>query len=186
MIMLSVLNIQSLSRPIEDGLCADYHRFAMGGMPFNLEVYLKREGQEEETFSKEDYVTNVYNFSQPAEQTGEEVCSNCAEGQAKDVQVTAYIPISSYLIKQIKSKELSSMSPMTVEKFLAGMYYRVVGPSGQTVAKSRWHETLGLTVGVSQTQMTYSEDPTVTPDFDDPKLIPSLGTGQETPKRSIP
>jgi tyrosinase len=158
----------------------------MGGQPFNLEVYLKREGQDEETFSKEDYVTNVYNFSQPAEQNGQEVCSNCTEGQANDVQVTAYIPISSYLINQIKSKELSSMAPMTVEKFLAGMYYRVVGPSGQVVKESRWRESLGLKVGVSQTQMTYSEDPTVTPDYDDPKLMPSLGTGQEAPKPSTP
>lgn len=156
----------------------------MGGQPFNVEVYLKREGQEEETFSKEDYVTNVYNFSQPAERDGKEVCSNCAEGQANDVQVTAYIPITSYLIKQIKSRELSSMAPMTVEIFLAGLYYRVVGPSGQVVKESRWRETLGLKVGVSQTQMKYSEDPSVTPDFENPKLIPSLGTGQQTPKLS--
>jgi hypothetical protein len=128
----------------------------------------------------------VYNFSQPAEQDGKEVCSNCADGQANNVQVTAYIPISSYLISQIKSKELSSMDPMTVEKFLAGLYYRIVGPSGQIVLESRWRASLGLKVGVSQTKMTYSEDPTVTPDYDDPKLIPSLGTGNETPKTSTP
>ncbi|KAJ4347797.1 uncharacterized protein N0V89_009167 [Didymosphaeria variabile] len=166
-------------------LSIKYSKFAMGGQPFNVEVYLKREGQVEETFSKEDYVTNVYNFSQPAEQDGQEVCSNCAEGQANDVQVTAYIPISSYIISQIKLSQLSSMTPTTVEKFLAGMYYRIVGPSGQIVEERRWRESLGLKVGVSHTQMTYSEDPTVTPDFDDPKLIPSLGTGNETPTASI-
>lgn len=97
----------------------------MGGHPFNLEVYLRPEGETKNTFRAEDFVTNVYNFSQPAEQNGETVCSNCSELEEQDVQVTAYIPLTSYLIKKIKQQQLRDLEPVTVEKFLSGIYYRV-------------------------------------------------------------
>ncbi|EQL32948.1 hypothetical protein BDFG_04931 [Blastomyces dermatitidis ATCC 26199] len=81
-----------------------YSKFAMGGHPFNLEVYLRPENETENKFRPEDFVTNVYNFSQPAEQNGETVCSNCNDLEEQDVQVIAYIPITPYLVKKLANR----------------------------------------------------------------------------------
>lgn len=97
----------------------------MGGYPFNIEVFLRPEGEKDNKFRTEDFVTNVFNFSQPSEQDGKEVCSNCKEGQERDVQVTAYIPVTSYLIKMFKQQQLSDLEPTTVESVLARMYWRI-------------------------------------------------------------
>ncbi|KAK2745949.1 hypothetical protein FQN55_006021 [Onygenales sp. PD_40] len=155
-----------------------YSKFAMGGHPFNLEVYLRPENETENTFRPDDIVTNVYNFSQPPEQNGETVCSNCSELEEQDVQVTAYIPITSYLIKKIKQQRLRNLDRVTVENFLSGIYYRVT-MTGNTVPEKRWKQTMNLKVAVSRTKMNYSNDPNTPPKFDDPQIIPSLGIGGE-------
>lgn len=169
----------------------------MGGHPFNLEVYLRPENETENTFRPEDFVTNVYNFSQPAEQNGETVCSNCNELEEQAVQVTAYIPITSYLIKKIEQQMLRSLEPATIESFLSGMYYRVTMVSqefdvipvpdltdenkqtGNTVPEEKWKQTMNLKVSVSQTKMEYSNDSSIPTKFDDPRIFPSLGIGGE-------
>jgi hypothetical protein len=104
----------------------------MDGLPFNIEVFLRPESKTENTsqtkndFRTEDFVTNVFNFSQAAESEGEEVCSNCKDGQARDVKLTAYVPVTSYLIKMLKQQQLDSLAPLTVEKVLSRMYWRIV------------------------------------------------------------
>ncbi|KAL2373098.1 hypothetical protein RJZ57_002435 [Blastomyces gilchristii] len=156
-------------------------RFAMGGHPFNLEVYLRPENETENKFRPEDFVTNVYNFSQPAEQNGETVCSNCNDLEEQDVQVIAYIPITPYLVKKIAQQALKDLTPATVEPFLSGLYYRVTmsKQGDNVVSEERWKPTLNLKVSVSQTRMEYSNDPSIPTTFDDPQIIPSLGISPE-------
>lgn len=100
-------------------------RFAMGGNPFNLEVYLLPKGVTEKTFEPKHFVTSVYNFSQPAKQNGETVCDNCSELEGEDVQVTSYIPLTSYLIRMIQQRQLESLDPVVVEDLLKGVYWRM-------------------------------------------------------------
>jgi hypothetical protein len=102
---------------------AEYVRFAMGGNPFNLKVYLLPKGETQKTFADAHFVTNVYNFSQPATQNGETVCSNCADLEAQNVQVTAYIPLTTFLIKKIQQQQLQSLEPVHVEDLLNGRLY---------------------------------------------------------------
>lgn len=155
-------------------------RFAFNGEPFNLEVFLrpKDASKDRKTFAPEEYVTNVYNFSQPAERDGHEVCSNCADRQAEDVMIQSYIPLTSYLIKMIQDKRLNDLEPPTVEQFLQGLYYRVT-MNGAVVDEDKWQgkPEFGLKVNVSQMKMTFSEDPTVKPNHTEPQIIPTLGTG---------
>ncbi|KAI0384323.1 tyrosinase [Hypomontagnella monticulosa] len=158
-------------------LSIKYSKFALGGYPFNIEVFLRPEGEKENKFRTEDFVTNVFNFSQPPEQDGEEVCSNCKKGQERDVQVTAYIPVTSYLIKMFKQQQLSDLEPTTVESVLARMYWRITDLNGKTVPEDKWRDTMNLDIAVSKTEMNYSPDPTTKPVFDPPEVIPSLGTG---------
>ncbi|KAI1662837.1 tyrosinase [Daldinia decipiens] len=158
-----------------------YSKFALGGYPFNIEVFLRPEGETENKFRTEDFVTNVFNFSQPSEQDGKEVCSNCKEGEERDTQAIAYVPVTSYLIKMIQQHELSDLQPPTVEKVLARMYWRIVDLGGKTVPKEMWKDSMKLGISVSKTQMTYTNDPQVKPEFPDPEVIPSLGTSPSKP-----
>ncbi|KLJ11736.1 hypothetical protein EMPG_09647 [Blastomyces silverae] len=158
-----------------------YSKFAMDGHPFNLEVYLRPENETKNTFRPEDFVTSVYNFSQPAEQNGETVCSNCNDLEEQDVQVIAYIPITPYLIKKIEQQVLRSLTRATIERFLSGLYYRVTmsKQGDNVVAEERWKPSLNLKVTVSQTRMEYSNDPSIPTTFEDPQIIPSLGISPE-------
>ncbi|EGC49733.1 tyrosinase [Histoplasma capsulatum var. duboisii H88] len=155
-----------------------YSKFAMGGNPFNLEVYLRPENETENTFRQEDFVTSAYNFSQPAEQNGDTVCSNCSDLEEQDVQVIAYIPITPYLIKKIEQQVLQNLEPANIERFLSGMYYRIT-MAGNTVPEERWKPTMNLKISVSRTRMRYSNDPSIITRFDDPETIPSLGIDTE-------
>ncbi|OJD26241.1 hypothetical protein ACJ73_02377 [Blastomyces percursus] len=160
-----------------------YSKFAMGSHPFNLEVYLRPENEAENTFRPEDFVTNVYNFSQPTEQNGETVCSNCNDLEQQVVQVIAYIPITPYLVKKIGQQVLKDLTPATVEPFLSGLYYTTTTNESKQgdnlVAEERWKPSLNLKVSVSQTKMEYSNDPSIPTTFDDPQIIPSLGISPE-------
>ncbi|KAI1478180.1 tyrosinase [Daldinia eschscholtzii] len=158
-----------------------YSKFALGGHPFNIQVFLRPEGETENTFRTEDFVTNVFNFSQPAEQDGNEVCSNCKEGEEGDTQAIAYVPVTSYLIKMIQQQELSDLQPPTVEKVLARMYWRITDLGGKTIPEEQWKDSMKLGVTVSKMEMTYSKDPQVKPEVPDPEVIPSLGTGPSRP-----
>jgi len=98
----------------------------MGGSPFNLEVYLLPKGETEKTFALSHFVTSVYNFSQPATQNGETVCENCAELEEEGVQVTAYVPLTSYLLQLIEQNQgLKSLEPDEVNEVLKGVYWRM-------------------------------------------------------------
>ncbi|KAI1377225.1 tyrosinase [Hypoxylon crocopeplum] len=165
-------------------LSIKYSKFALGGRPFNMEVFLRPENETENSFRTEDFVTNVFNFSQAPENNGQEVCSNCKDGQASNVQVTAYIPVTSYLIKMFKQQQLNSLEPLIVEKVLARMYWRIVDIGGNPIPEEKWKDTMNLNIAVSQTQMSYSKDPTQLPKYPDPQVIPTLGIssiGSQTP-----
>ncbi|KAH8159805.1 hypothetical protein CIB48_g8448 [Xylaria polymorpha] len=161
-------------------------RFALGGRPFNIEVFLRPEGKTENTFQTEEFVTNVFNFSQPPEnEDGVEVCSNCKQGQDQNVQATAYIPLTSYLLKMFQQQQLSSLEPPTVEKVLARMYWRIVDIGGATIPEEKWKDTMNLDLSVSKTQMSYSTNPTKPTTFPDPEKIPNLGTGLTEPPQPV-
>ncbi|KAF2967938.1 hypothetical protein GQX73_g5626 [Xylaria multiplex] len=182
---------QSASAPlpglevIDDGaktydyaLSIKYSKFALGGHPFNIEVFLRPEGETQNTFRTEDFVTNVFNFSQtPENEDGVEVCSNCTEGQAQNVQATAYIPLTSYFIQMFKQQQLDSLEPLTVEKVLARMYWRIVDIGGKPLPEEEWKDKMGLELSVSKTQMSYSSNPEIPTSFPSPEYIPNLGTG---------
>lgn len=69
----------------------------------------------------------MFNFSQsPEDADGEEVCSNCKDGQSQNVQASAYVPMTSYLLKLFKQKQLDSLEPLVVEEVLSRMYWRIV------------------------------------------------------------
>ncbi|KAL2846033.1 hypothetical protein BJX68DRAFT_268890 [Aspergillus pseudodeflectus] len=153
-----------------------YAKFAMGGNPFNLKVYLLPKGETQKTFADAHFVTNVYNFSQPATQNGETVCSNCADLEAQNVQVTAYIPLTTFLIKKIQQQQLQSLEPVHVEDLLNGRLYWEVDMMGTQIPEERWKDKLNLDVQVSVTEMSYAEDPKAPADFQEPEIIPTLGT----------
>ncbi|KAJ8126913.1 hypothetical protein O1611_g6723 [Lasiodiplodia mahajangana] len=162
-------------------LSIKYSKFALGGSPFNIEVYLQpKDGKKE--FQTENFVTSVFNFSQrPENEDGEEVCSNCKEGQDSNVQVSAYIPVTSYLLKMFQQKQLDSFEPLVVEEVLKRMYWRVVDINGEPIDETEWKKTMGLKIDVSQTEMKYSPDPKKQAEFDPPTVIPTLGTGSTEP-----
>ncbi|GAP85248.1 putative tyrosinase [Rosellinia necatrix] len=164
-------------------LSIKYSKFALNGSPFNIEVFLRPEGETTNEFRTEDFVTNVFNFSQsPENEDGVEVCSNCKDGQAQNVQATAYIPMTSYILKMFKQQQIDSLEPLTVEKVLARMYWRIVDIGGAAIPEEEWKDTMNLDLSVSQTQMSYSTNPTIPTTFPDPEIIPNLGTSQnDTP-----
>ncbi|KAI1819881.1 tyrosinase [Xylaria intraflava] len=160
-------------------LSIKYSKFALGGSPFNIEVFLRPEGETEDTFRSTDFVTNVFNFSQrPQTEDGVEICTNCSEGQAQNIQVSTYVPVTSYLRRMFQQQQLSSLEPVVVEKVLARMYWRIVDIGGKPIPEDQWRDTMNLKIAVSQTKMTYSKDPSIGTDVPDPTIIPSLGTGQ--------
>ncbi|KAI0855533.1 tyrosinase [Xylaria cubensis] len=174
------------ARTYDYALSIKYSKFALGGRAFNIEVFLRPEGETENTFRTEDFVTNVFNFSQPPEnEDGVEVCSNCKEGQNQNVQATAYIPLTSYLLKMFQQQQLNSLEPPTVEKVLARMYWRIVDIGGTTIPEEKWKDTMNLDLSVSKTQMSYSTNPTKPTTFPDPEKIPNLGTGATEPPQPV-
>ncbi|KAI0444390.1 tyrosinase [Xylaria telfairii] len=174
------------ARTYDYALSIKYSKFALGGRPFNIEVFLRPEGETENTFRTEDFVTNVFNFSQPPEnEDGVEVCSNCKQGQDQNVQATAYIPLTSYLLKMFQQQQLSSLEPPTVEKVLARMYWRIVDIGGATIPEEKWKDTMNLDLSVSKTKMSYSTNPTKPTTFPDPEKIPNLGTGLTEPSQPV-
>ncbi|KAI1290962.1 tyrosinase [Xylaria venustula] len=171
------------ARTYDYALSIKYSKFALGGRPFNIEVFLRPEGETENSFRTEDFVTNVFNFSQkPENEGGEEVCSNCKDGQAQNVQATAYVPLTSYLIKMFKQQQLDSLEPPTVEKVLARMYWRIVDIGGKPISEDKWKDTMNLDLSVSKTKMSYSSNPEIPTTFPDPEVIPNLGTGFTEPQ----
>ncbi|KAI0409928.1 tyrosinase [Xylaria palmicola] len=171
------------ARTWDYALSIKYSKFALGGRPFNIEVFLRPEGQEENTFQREDYVTNVFNFSQPPEnEDGVEVCSNCKDKEAENVQAVAYIPLTSYFLKMFQQQQINSLEPPTVEKVLARMYWRIVDIGGATIPEEKWRDTMNLDISVSKTQMSYSSNPEIPTTFPDPEVIPNLGTGLKEPE----
>ena len=103
---------------------AQSNRFAFGGYPFNIQVFLA-DADGKETYGVEQYVTNAYNFSSPAVINGEEVCTNCTNLEGGNVKVSAYAPITSFLHRLIAEKRLASLEKDNVEKLLKGLYWRV-------------------------------------------------------------
>ncbi|KAF4626245.1 hypothetical protein G7Y89_g11919 [Cudoniella acicularis] len=162
-----------------------YSKFAMGGDPFNVEVYLGPNKKDEEKIPAEDFITSIYNFSQPAEQDGETVCSNCSEQEKQDVQVSAYIPLTMFLVEKIKQQQLQDLESATVEKLLKRICYRVTR-AGNTVPEEKWKQNMNLKVDVSVTEMDYSNDASAPPKFENPDKIPSLGIGGDDAEGPAP
>jgi hypothetical protein len=47
---------------------------------------------------------------------------------------------------------------------------------GTQIPEERWKDKLNLDVQVSVTEMSYAEDPKAPADFQEPEIIPTLGT----------
>lgn len=103
---------------------AQFNRFAFGGYPFNIQIFLE-DADGTRTFGVEQYVTNAYNFSNPAIINGEEVCTNCTNLEGGNLKVSAYIPLTSFLLRMKEEKRLASLEEEDVEKLLKGLYWRV-------------------------------------------------------------
>lgn len=106
------------------GSQAQSNRFAFGGYPFNIQIFLEAvDGTR--TFEVEQYVANAYNFSSPAVINGVEVCTNCTNLEGGNVKVSAYAPITSFLHRMIEEKRLASLEEENVNKLLKGLYWRI-------------------------------------------------------------
>ncbi|KAL4861988.1 hypothetical protein BDV12DRAFT_179541 [Aspergillus spectabilis] len=157
-----------------------YSKFAFGGRPFNIEIYLES-ATGERNFTPDEYVTNVYNFSTPGTVNGQEVCSNCTDLQARDVKLTAYVPITPILNRLILEERLTSLKKDDVEAILKRLYWRVT-MAGRPVPEDQWG-ALNLQILVSMAEMSHSKDPT-TPSKQEtePEVLPDLGQGATPPE----
>ncbi|KAL6236483.1 hypothetical protein BDW75DRAFT_250041 [Aspergillus navahoensis] len=158
-----------------------FSKFAFGGRPFNIEIYLEpAEGGRH--FTADEYVTNVYNFSTPGTVNGQEVCSNCTDLQARDVRLTAYVPITPILNRLILEERLSSLKKDDVETVLKRLYWRVT-MAGRPVPEEQW-AALNLQVLVSMAEMSHSKDPTTPSKTEnEPEVLPDVG--QPEPPRPL-
>lgn len=103
---------------------AQFCRFAFGGHPFNIEIFLEPADGSGCDYRR-DYVTNVYNFSRPAVVNGEEVCTNCSNLEGLDVRVSSYVPITPILNRLMQQGRLASLKKGDVEDLLKRLYWRV-------------------------------------------------------------
>ena len=103
---------------------AQSNRFAFGGYPFNIQIFLQG-ADGTKTYEAEQYVTNAYNFSNPAVINGEEVCTNCTNLEGGNLKVSAYVPITTFLHRMLDTPRLASLEEEHVEKLLKGLYLRV-------------------------------------------------------------
>ncbi|KAL4963389.1 uncharacterized protein BDV14DRAFT_201804 [Aspergillus stella-maris] len=100
-------------------------KFAFGGRPFKIEIYLGPADDSRRHFTPHEYVTNVYNFSTPGTANGQEVCSNCTDLQQCDVGLMAYVPIMPILNSLILEDRLASLKKDDVEAVLKRLYQQV-------------------------------------------------------------
>jgi len=101
-----------------------------------------KNGETTEKFRTEDFVCNVFNFSQPPNNAdGEEVCSNCKDGQAQNLQAIAYVPMTSYLLRMVQQQQIDSMDAPVVEEVLKRMYWRFMDIVSPTVIKGNGRES---------------------------------------------
>jgi hypothetical protein len=95
----------------------------LGDFSFNIEVYCEYIDIDI-GMQAQQHIASVFNFSgTPENIDGLEIRGNFKEGQDENVQATAYVPLTSCLIKMFKEGHLDSLEPPTVEKFLIGMYW---------------------------------------------------------------
>ncbi|BCS28232.1 uncharacterized protein APUU_61280S [Aspergillus puulaauensis] len=159
-----------------------YSKFAFGGRPFNIEIYLEPGDGSGRHFTAAEYVTNVYNFSTPATRDGQEVCSNCSDLEARDVRLTAYVPITPILNRLILEERLSSLKKDDVEAVLKRLYWRVT-MAGRPVPEDQWGQ-LNLQLLVSMAEMSHSKNPeTPSKSESEPEVLPDVG--QPEPPRPI-
>ncbi|KAL2825783.1 hypothetical protein BDW59DRAFT_145909 [Aspergillus cavernicola] len=158
-----------------------YSKFAFGGRPFNIEIYLEPADGTGRNFTPTEYVTNVYNFSTPGIVNGQEVCSNCTDLQTRDVKLTAYVPITPILNRLILEERLASLKKDDVETVLKRLYWRVT-MAGRPIPEDQWG-VLNLQILVSMAEMSHSKDPTTPSKTEtEPEVLPDLGhrpTAQE-------
>ncbi|KAL3471608.1 hypothetical protein BJX99DRAFT_266607 [Aspergillus californicus] len=161
-----------------------YSKFAFGGRPFNIEIYLEPADGSGRHFTPDEYVTNVYNFSTPGIVNGQEVCSNCTDLQTRDVKLTAYVPITPILNRLILEERLGSLKQDDVEPVLKRLYWRVT-MAGRPVPEDQWG-ALNLQILVSMAEMSHSKDPTTPSKTEtEPEVLPNLGQGA-TPQEPEP
>ncbi|KAL4785045.1 hypothetical protein BJX76DRAFT_367191 [Aspergillus varians] len=161
-----------------------YSKFAFGGRPFNIEIYLEPGDGSGRHFTPDEYVTNVYNFSTPGTVNGQEVCSNCTNLQARDVRLTAYVPITPILNRLILEERLSSLKKDDVEAVLKRLYWQVT-MAGRPVPEDQW-EQLNLQILVSMAEMSHSKDPaTPSKNETEPEVLPDVGQ-PEPPRQPEP
>ncbi|CEL03900.1 hypothetical protein ASPCAL05038 [Aspergillus calidoustus] len=151
-----------------------YSKFAFGGRPFNIEIYLEPADGSGRHFTPDEYVTNVYNFSTPGTVNGQEVCSNCTDLQQRDVRLTAYVPITPILNRLILEDRLASLKKDDVEAVLKRLYWQVT-MAGRPVPEDQW-TALNLQVLVSMAEVSHSKDPQKPSKPDaEPEVLPNVG-----------
>ena len=102
------------------------NRYAFGGNPFWVKLYLAQEDGIQNPLT--DLIAEVYNFSQKPELDGKTVCGNCKKGQKIGIKSTAYVPITPILYKLLQAgRKLKSLTRDEVLAYLQKRaYWRVV------------------------------------------------------------
>ncbi|KAK8108340.1 uncharacterized protein PG998_010353 [Apiospora kogelbergensis] len=122
-----------------------------------------------------DYIGSVYNFSSPATNNGETVCSNCSTLERQNVMMSAYLPINLLLNKLLKENSLASLEKDEVESLLQRLYWRVT-KYGKEVPEDQL-QNLRLQIVVSVNTASHFKDASKPSGFANFSVIPSLGIG---------
>ncbi|KAI1842912.1 hypothetical protein JX266_010930 [Neoarthrinium moseri] len=156
-------------------LSVSFSRFGLGGHPFNVEIFLKPEDQLQAQDGKKDFIGSVYNFSQPAIQDGEEVCSSCTDVQSQNAKMSACLPINLFLHRLIEQDALRDLSECVVRDVLNRLHWEV-RKYGRKITDTEL-AGLDLNVTLSKHIATYSTDSFQTTPFTDNTTV-QLKTAQ--------
>ncbi|KAB8229895.1 uncharacterized protein BDW43DRAFT_302840 [Aspergillus alliaceus] len=102
-----------------------YSKFALGGYPFNIEIFLEPAEGSGRQFVPDEYVANVYNYSSPAVGNDGVSCTDYTPLKRQDLEVAAYIPLNSVLTRLLKDGRLKKLDMSDVEDVLKNLYWRV-------------------------------------------------------------
>lgn len=155
-----------------------FHKFAFGGEPFWIRVYLSQDGVKQNPSA--DLLTEVYNFSQkPEDAAGKLACSNCKVNQAQKIKCTANISITPVLLNLLKAgKDLASLAKADVLKFLQDRAYWRVFRGGKEVPQYEL-DPLDLEIIGATNDSTVFNDPTKAPILENFVKEPTISGGKD-------
>ncbi|KAJ5219622.1 hypothetical protein N7468_008826 [Penicillium chermesinum] len=166
-------------KALEYSFSIRFAKYAFGGEPFWIRVYIAREGSKQNATT--DLIAEVYNFSQtPDDAAGRAACRNCKNNQKQNLKVTANLSITPVLINIIKSgaKDLPSLSRNDVLKYLQKKVYWRVFQFGQEVPRHKL-DPLELEVIGASNDCTHFNDPKKPPLVENFKKEPTLTGGSD-------